>query len=82
MPVLALVGIFMFSFAHLTKILLDHSQSQAEIFSLAVIFMLLTFLIATQDVIVDGWAISLLSKVGTGNGIRNGSSSMLDETIL
>jgi PAT family acetyl-CoA transporter-like MFS transporter 1 len=52
----------MFSFAHIAKNLLDNSQTQAEILSLAVIFFLMTFLVATQDVVVDGWAISLLSK--------------------
>jgi PAT family acetyl-CoA transporter-like MFS transporter 1 len=29
---------------------------------LAIIFIILTVLVATQDIIVDGWAISLLSK--------------------
>jgi PAT family acetyl-CoA transporter-like MFS transporter 1 len=33
-----------------------------EIVVLTVIFMLLTILAATQDIVVDGWAISLLSK--------------------
>jgi PAT family acetyl-CoA transporter-like MFS transporter 1 len=52
----------MFSLAHVTNSLLDNSQTQAEIFSLALIFFMMTFLVATQDVVVDGWAISLLSK--------------------
>ncbi len=61
-PVNFAIAITLFSVAHLANDILYNSQTQAEIFSLAFIFFMLTFLVATQDIIVDGWAISLLSK--------------------
>jgi PAT family acetyl-CoA transporter-like MFS transporter 1 len=48
--------------ASTTNNLVETSTTQSEILVLAIIFFLLTFLIAIQDVAVDGWSISLLSK--------------------
>jgi PAT family acetyl-CoA transporter-like MFS transporter 1 len=61
-PVGALSGVFLISFARLANRLLDHGQTHTEILSLAIIFFLLTFLVATQDIAIDGWSITLLSK--------------------
>jgi PAT family acetyl-CoA transporter-like MFS transporter 1 len=61
-PCSFIIGLFMLAIARVTNNLVETSRTQSEIFSLAVIFFLLTFLIAVQDVAIDGWSISLLSK--------------------
>lgn len=38
------------------------SQGSNNIYMLALIFFIFTFLAATQDVVVDGWALTMLSK--------------------
>ena len=40
-----------------TNNILDNSYSQTDILLLAIVFTILTFLAATQDIVVDGWAI-------------------------
>jgi hypothetical protein len=57
-----LIGIFMFMTARVTNKLVNDSQSQSDVLTLAIIFFLFTVLVATQDVGIDGWSISLLSK--------------------
>ena len=34
----------------------------ADIYILTAIFFMFTFLAATQDIVVDGWALTILSK--------------------
>jgi PAT family acetyl-CoA transporter-like MFS transporter 1 len=61
-PISFLIGVLMISLAHVTNKLVQTSQTQSEIFLLAIIFFMITFLVATQDVAIDGWSISLLSE--------------------
>ncbi len=78
MPVSFLIGMFMLVTARVTNNLVEQSQMQSEIFWLAIIFFMLTFLVATQDVAIDGWSISLLSKENVHwQSICNGTGQTL-----
>lgn len=61
-PIQYLIGIFMILFSDYTKHLLEGNGSHSEIFKLTAIFFAFTFLAATQDIAVDGWALTMLSK--------------------
>lgn len=57
-------GVFMLILSTQAKFLLGDSdhQDNVNILGLTVIFVFLNFLAATQDIAVDGWALSMLSK--------------------
>lgn len=66
-PIQYMLGAFMILFADYTKKLLDGDGSSDEgshsgIVLLTTIFFMFTFLAATQDIAVDGWALTMLSK--------------------
>lgn len=66
-PIQYMLGAFMILFADYTKQLLDGDGSTGEgshsgIVLLTTIFFMFTFLAATQDIAVDGWALTMLSK--------------------
>lgn len=65
-PVQYLIGIFMILLAAKADKLLGRESSSREIpidiVSLTVLFFILVFLTATQDIVVDGWALSMLSR--------------------
>jgi PAT family acetyl-CoA transporter-like MFS transporter 1 len=62
-PVQYLLGLFMVLFANYTKELLEGTgEHPHSIIILTSIFFALTFLAATQDIAVDGWALTMLSK--------------------
>lgn len=62
-PVQYLLGGFMILFADYTQGLLEgSSETHSSIFMLTSIFFMFTFLAATQDIAVDGWALTMLSK--------------------
>ncbi len=53
----------MILFADYTQALLEgSSETNSSIFMLTSIFFMFTFLAATQDIAVDGWALTMLSK--------------------
>lgn len=62
MPVQLLIGIFMISFASYVQKLAYNIESKTDIVILTTIFTTFTFLAATQDIALDGWAISMLSE--------------------
>jgi PAT family acetyl-CoA transporter-like MFS transporter 1 len=65
-PVQYLIGACMLFFADYVHMVLEASEDSqvihAEIYKLTGIFFLFTFLAATQDVAVDGWGLTMLSK--------------------
>ncbi|KAK6966236.1 acetyl-coenzyme A transporter 1 [Biomphalaria glabrata] len=67
-PIQYLMGVFMLILSTQAKFLLGDSdhQDNVNILGLTVIFVFLNFLAATQDIAVDGWALSMLSKPNVG----------------
>lgn len=64
-PIQYLIGAFMILFADFTHSLLEGDPSKSNgsnIVTLTGIFFMFTFLAATQDIAVDGWALTMLSK--------------------
>jgi PAT family acetyl-CoA transporter-like MFS transporter 1 len=63
-PVQYLIGIFMLFFADYVHDILERKESISgeDINILTGIFFLFTFLSATQDIAVDGWGLTILSK--------------------
>lgn len=65
-PIQYVIGIFMILFSGYIKYLLEEKpaefQSHHDIYILTGIFFMFTFLAATQDIVVDGWALTMLSK--------------------
>ncbi|KAJ8319956.1 hypothetical protein KUTeg_001543 [Tegillarca granosa] len=69
-PVQYLIGIFMILLAAKADKLIGRENISGEIpidiLSLTVLFFILVFLTATQDIVVDGWALSMLSRRNVG----------------
>lgn len=63
-PTQYLIGIFMLVLStYVTKILGDDDDSaKPDVYFLTSIFFAFNFLAATQDIAVDGWALTMLSK--------------------
>ena len=66
-PTQYLIGAFMFVLSgYVTELLGDDSGSSSGeghgVMTLTVIFFMLNFLAATQDIAVDGWALTMLSR--------------------
>jgi MFS transporter, PAT family, solute carrier family 33 (acetyl-CoA transportor), member 1 len=58
-PVQYFIGIYMICFAGYTQSILDNeklnSNGSGSVLNLALIFLFLSFMAATQDITVDGW---------------------------
>ncbi|XP_078374420.1 acetyl-coenzyme A transporter 1-like [Oculina patagonica] len=66
-PVQYLIGIFMLVLSRYTKELLgENSDEGPSISFLTGIFFCLNFFAATQDIVVDGWALTMLSRENVG----------------
>lgn len=69
-PVQYLIGIFMLVFSNYVHRILESDDpnvnTHQDIFILTAIFFLFTFLSATQDIAVDGWGLTILSKENLG----------------
>lgn len=69
-PVQYLIGIFMLVFSSYVHRILESDDpnvdTHQDIFVLTAIFFLFTFLSATQDIAVDGWGLTILSKENLG----------------
>jgi len=69
-PIQLLTGIVMIIGAHhIDRLMGDNDNgngNQPEIVQLSLYFFLLYFLMATQDIAVDGWALTMLSKENVG----------------
>jgi len=63
-PVQYLIGIFMFIMSMKVDVLLEGETP--NVLLLTVIFFALNFLAATQDIAVDGWALTMLKRVNVG----------------
>ncbi len=61
-PVQFIMAVFLFSFSYKVDQVINSGNSKSEIFLLTGIFFMFIFLAATQDIALDGWAISMLSK--------------------
>lgn len=66
-PVQYLLGIFMLVLSkHINELLGESSEEGPSIIFLTGIFFCLNFLAATQDIAVDGWALTMLSRENVG----------------
>ena len=63
-PVQYFIGITMFILAQNVDFYLD--QDVPDVFSLTCMFFFLNFLAATQDIAVDGWALTMLQRKNVG----------------
>ena len=66
-PIQYIIGFYMIFFADYIKNILDSEKTNTQagsgsIFTLAIIFFVLSFLASIQDICVDGWALTMLSK--------------------
>ena len=64
-PVQYLIGFFMLFFANYVHDIFENDEieiNDGDISLLTAIFFLFTFLAATQDIAVDGWGLTILSK--------------------
>lgn len=66
-PVQYLIGIFMLVLSrHIEELMGEKTEEGPSILSLTAIFFCLNFLAATQDIAVDGWALTMLSRKNVG----------------
>ncbi|CAL1531033.1 unnamed protein product [Lymnaea stagnalis] len=67
-PIQYLMGLFMLILSTQAKYLLgdDPEMKDVNILGLTLIFVFLNFLAATQDIAVDGWALTMLSRSNIG----------------
>ncbi|XP_031572070.1 acetyl-coenzyme A transporter 1-like [Actinia tenebrosa] len=66
-PVQYLIGIFMLVLSKKIGYLLGETDGSApDVFMLTAVFFCLNFLTATQDIAVDGWALTMLSRANVG----------------
>ncbi|XP_014666688.1 PREDICTED: acetyl-coenzyme A transporter 1-like [Priapulus caudatus] len=66
-PTQYLIGAFMLYLSgQVARLLGDDGSEAASIFTLTVVFFMLNFLAATQDIAVDGWALTMLSRRNVG----------------
>ncbi|XP_067124109.1 acetyl-coenzyme A transporter 1 [Centruroides vittatus] len=67
-PTQYLIGLFMLVLSGFVPSLLggESEEERPNVFLLTLIFFLLNFLAATQDVAVDGWALTMLSRRNVG----------------
>ncbi|XP_064384816.1 acetyl-coenzyme A transporter 1-like [Halichondria panicea] len=61
-----MIGLTMIFLSYLIKGLLGDETTAPSVVSLTVVFFFLHFLTATQDIAVDGWALTMLSKENVG----------------
>lgn len=57
-----LIGVFMILLSYYVSELLGDGGSSPNVLFFTVIFFILNFLAATQDIAVDGWALTMLRK--------------------
>lgn len=82
-PTQYLIGIFMLILSqHVSSWLGDGHANMPRVAVITLIFFSLNFLAATQDIAVDGWALSMLKKrnvchASTANSVGQTSVSFL-----
>ncbi|XP_064598931.1 acetyl-coenzyme A transporter 1-like [Liolophura sinensis] len=67
-PTQYLIGLFMIVLSGYIPMLLGETDQNAkvDILTLTIVFFMLNFLAATQDIAVDGWALTMLSRRNIG----------------
>eukprot|EP01012_Entosiphon_sulcatum_P023489 TRINITY_DN28546_c0_g1_i1.p1 TRINITY_DN28546_c0_g1~~TRINITY_DN28546_c0_g1_i1.p1 ORF type:complete len:521 (-),score=73.87 TRINITY_DN28546_c0_g1_i1:2-1537(-) len=65
-PMQIFIAVIMFALSFHVDELLGSETKEAEIWPLTIAFLLLYFLTATQDIAVDGWALTMLSRRNVG----------------
>jgi PAT family acetyl-CoA transporter-like MFS transporter 1 len=65
-PTQYLIGLFMIVLSYSINYLLDSDGVGPNIYVLTAVFLMLNFLAATQDIAVDGWALTMLSRNNVG----------------
>jgi PAT family acetyl-CoA transporter-like MFS transporter 1 len=65
-PTQYFIGLFMIVLSYTINYLLDDSGPGPNIYVLTAVFLCLNFLAATQDIAVDGWALTMLSRNNVG----------------
>lgn len=66
-PVQYVIGIFMLILSkHIEELMGENTETAPSITLLTAIFFCLNFLAATQDIAVDGWALTMLSRENVG----------------
>ncbi|KAG9273376.1 acetyl-coenzyme A transporter 1 [Astyanax mexicanus] len=66
-PTQYLLGLFMLGLSFTVDSLLEQNGSKGpDVVSLTAVFFMLAFLAATQDIAVDGWALTMLSRENVG----------------
>ena len=63
LPTQYLIGIFMLVLSSRIKAIMGGGEGGVDVFYLTCIFFMLNFLAATQDIAVDGWALTMLSRL-------------------
>ena len=61
-PTQYLIGAFMFALSFSIDDMLNFTGDSSKVYILTFVFLLLNFLAATQDIAVDGWALTMLSR--------------------
>lgn len=62
-PTQYLLGLFMIILSLCVSSLLGDSHNSPNVYLLTIAFFLMNFLAATQDIAVDGWALTMLSRL-------------------
>ena len=57
-----LIALFLLAFASYVQKALYTASTKGDIIILTLIFFTMTFLVSVQDIAVDGWALTMLSK--------------------
>ncbi|XP_069115079.1 acetyl-coenzyme A transporter 1-like [Argopecten irradians] len=65
-PIQYLIGLFMFVLSIHIDDLMGKTGHVVNIYTLTAVFFMLNFLAATQDIAVDGWALTMLSRRNVG----------------
>ena len=65
-PVQYLIGACMIMLSYAVDELIGNGKYPPNVFLLTIFFLFLHFLAATQDIVVDGWALTMLSRQNVG----------------
>lgn len=65
-PVQLLIGLFMLFMSYHIEYWLGDENNEADIGVLTILFLILLFLVATQDIATDGWSLTMLQRRNVG----------------
>lgn len=86
-PVQLIIGVFMLIMSYCVEQWLGDKNNEANIGMLTLLFFILLFLVATQDIATDGWSLTMLQRRNVGyatvcNGIGQTLGSFFSYTLL